>query len=182
MLNQLVRDCIFFGLNWRDSLAYIEQRSGGLKISRSNLFNIKKRISKNEENEDALVDGRLAHHSCIGFAHNHINWMDEIERMQKILFQTVYQESVKPAEKKNLFAMSRIATNILENMKFSRLLNIDTPYVDRIKAEKEKLKAIQESAPAREDPVPSAATIPFDSIAGLPSEKPKDQDDDEPVV
>lgn len=150
-----------------------------MKISRSNLYNIKKRIS----DEDAFVDGRLTHHGKIGFALNHINWMDDIERANKILFQEMYQESVRPPEKKNLFAMSRIATNILENIKFSRILNVDTPYVQKMKAELGKLRANQKPDSSRKDSTPpSAMMIPFDSIAGLPSQKPNDQDDDEPVV
>ena len=178
ILNQLVRDCIFYALNEHESLAYIEQRSGGLKISRSNLYNIKKRISKNE---DAVLNGRLEEHTRIGYALNHINWIDDIDRMQKILFQSMHQESSKSAEKKNLFSMSRIATNILENIKFLRLLNIDTPLIQRMRAEMDKLRSNQRP-PKIPDPIPTALTIPLDSIAGKPSEKPKDQEDDDTPV
>ena len=58
MLTQLVKDCMLFGLNEYESLFYIEKRTGGRKISRSNFYNIKKRIS---ENEKEVVQERLVH-------------------------------------------------------------------------------------------------------------------------
>ena len=63
MLTQLVKDCMLFGLNEYESLFYIEKRTGGRKISRSNFYNIKKRIS---ENEKEVVQERLVHHGRIG--------------------------------------------------------------------------------------------------------------------
>jgi hypothetical protein len=182
MLDQLVRDCISYGLSENESLEYIEKRSGGMKISRSNLYNRKGRISKNEK---AILDERLVHHGRIGYALKHFKFMDDIECAQKILFQSILEESNQPREKKNLFLVSRIATNILENTKFLRILNIDVPFVERMKTEFDELRKNQRpSSPVKREPdPPTSLTIPFDSIAGKPTEKYTNPsgDDDEPV-
>ena len=102
-----------------ESLIYIKKRTGGLKISRSNFYNIKKRIS---ENEEEIVQERLTEHGRIGIALKLFEIVESIERVQTFLFQSLREEFMKPMEKRNLFSVARIATNILENSKFLRLL------------------------------------------------------------
>lgn len=140
MFRQLVQDCMFYGLNEDESLIYIKKRTGGLKISRSNFYNIKKRIS---ENEEEIVQERLTEHGRIGIALKLFEIIDSIERVQTFLFQSLREEFMKPMEKRNLFSVARIATNILENSKFLRLLSIDIPFVKQIKAEIDKAREIQ---------------------------------------
>jgi hypothetical protein len=140
MFRQLVQDCMFYGLNEDESLIYIKKRTGGLKISRSNFYNIKKRIS---ENEEEIVQERLTEHGRIGIALKLFEIIDSIERVQTFLFQSLREEFMKPMEKRNLFSVARIATNILENSKFLRLLSIDIPFVKQIRAEIDKAREIQ---------------------------------------
>lgn len=89
MLNQLVQDCMFYGLSEDESLAYIEKRSGGLTISRSNFYNIKKRISKDKKEK---LDERLEEHTRIGYVLKHFGFIDDIERTQKILFRSIFED------------------------------------------------------------------------------------------
>ena len=117
ILIQLVKDCMMFGFNEYESLLYIEERIGGHKISRSNFYNIKKRIS---ENEEEVVQERLTHHGRMGFALKAFEILDTIDHSQKILMRSLHEQSMRPGDKKNFFSISRIATNILENGKFIR--------------------------------------------------------------
>ena len=104
ILEELVRDTMLYGLNERESLMYVRKRAVGISISRANLYNIKKRISHNEVN---MLEKRLTNHARVGYALSHFQVIDQIKGIQKILFQTLLEESSKPSEKKNLFAMSR---------------------------------------------------------------------------
>ena len=54
IFSQLVQDCVSYGLNEYESLEYVEKRSGGLAISRSTFYSIKKRISRQKKVQEAL--------------------------------------------------------------------------------------------------------------------------------
>lgn len=86
---------------------------------------------------------RLTEHGRIGIALKLFEITDSIERVQTFLFQSLREECMKPMEKRNLFSVARIATNILENGKFLRLLSIDIPFVKQIRAEIDKAREIQ---------------------------------------
>lgn len=167
ILEELVRDTMLYGLDERESLVYIRKRGVGISISRSNFYSIKKRIFQNEVN---TLEKRLTNHARVGFALAHFSVIDQIKGMQKILFQTLLEESSKPSERKNLFAISRLVTNLLENIQALRTLNLDAPFLAAYKAEIDKvknLKRLAEQTVIRE-PIPTERTIPIDSIAGKP--------------
>ena len=142
ILEELVRDTMLYGLNERESLMYVRKRAVGISISRANLYNIKKRISHNEVN---MLEKRLTNHARVGYALGHFQVIDQIKGVQKILFQTLLEESSKPSEKKNLFAMSRLASNLLDNINALRTLNLDAPFVAAFKAEIDKVKSSKAS-------------------------------------
>ena len=100
---QLVRDCIIYGLNEHESMAYMKKRAGGIPFSRSYYYVIKKRVS---EKESSTSEDRLTEHIRVGFALNHFNYIRSIEYIQKILFQTLVDECSKTPEHRNLFAIS----------------------------------------------------------------------------
>lgn len=127
IFEQLVSDCILFGLNEFESLEYIQKRSGGVTIARSTFYLIKKRISRHESN---LFQQRINEHIRVGFALAHFRYIHSLEYLQKILFKTITDEYSKPPNEINLFGLSRLATNILMNAQFLRQLNIDTPFVN----------------------------------------------------
>jgi len=58
---------------------------------------------------------------------------------------------MKPVENRNLILLSRIARDILDYSKFIRQLNIDTPYVKRMKEEISNAREIQREAINRAD-------------------------------
>jgi len=89
------------------------------------------------------VQERLTEHGRIGIALKLFEMIDSIERVQTFLFQALREEFMKPMEKRNLFSVARIATNILENSKFLRLLSIDIPFVKQIRAEIDKAREVQ---------------------------------------
>ena len=181
ILKELVRDCMLYGLNEQESLDYVQRRAARIRISRSNFYAIKKRISQNEED---TLQKRLTNHARVGFALSHFQVIDQIQGIQKILFQTLLEESSKSDGKKNLFAISRLASNLLENIQALRTLNLDAPFVAALKAEIDKLKDLKRRAdlPVMREPIPSALTIPFDSICGKPQEStPEERAADKPV-
>jgi hypothetical protein len=183
MLTQLVEDCAIYGLNEHESLEYIKKRSGGLTVSRSTFFSIRRRVTKNE------VDGlqeRLSGHARVGFALAHFNHIDEINNIQKILLQTLVDEANKHIERRNLLALSRIASNMLENIQTLRELNLDTPFLNQIKSEIDNARKLRqlEKPKLPYGPHPeSALVIDIDSIAGKPTGLTNEQmESDEPVV
>ena len=54
----------------------------------------------------------LTNHARVGYAMTRFQIIDQINGLQKILFQTLFQESSKPGERKNLFAISRLYSNL----------------------------------------------------------------------
>ncbi len=165
ILKELVRDSMQYGLSEQESMDYVKQRAVGIRISRSNFYAIKKRISQNEVD---TLQQRLINHARVGYAFSHFQIIDQINGIQKILFQTLLQESSKPGERKNLFAISRLSSNLLDNFQMLRMMNFDAPFVAAYKAEIDKvknLKRLAEQTVVRE-PDPTALTIPMNSIAG----------------
>ena len=75
---------------------------------------------------------------------------------------------MRPGDKKNFFQCF-VATNILENGKVIRQLNLDTPILAHMKAELNRLRNNQRTDTQKDktSELPaSSLTIPFDSIAG----------------
>lgn len=107
-MQQLVRDCEILGLTEQESLQYIQKRFGK-EISRSNYYNIKSNLKKNEEE---IFKKRLDHHTKIKFVEDHFTRIDELSSLQKMLLKTVYDEVSKPIENRNLIGISKIASNI----------------------------------------------------------------------
>jgi hypothetical protein len=75
MLQQLVEDCVMFGLDEKESLTYIETRSGGLKISRSNFYHIKQRLNKEKKID---YEERLNEHCRTGYVLQHLRALDGV--------------------------------------------------------------------------------------------------------
>jgi len=176
IFEQLVQDCILYCLSESESLEYVEKRSGGLKMPRSTFYSIKKRISRNESR---MLEQRLSEHTRVGFALNDFNHIRSLENIQKILFQTVIDEYSKPPEERNLFAISRIAGNMLQNIQFLRQLNVDVPFVSQMKAELNKAKESQRRPEqnVRQGWPESSLIINPMSIAGKATEASPEQDD-----
>jgi len=92
-------------------------------------------------------------------------------------------EEAKPPEERNVLAISRIASNMLENIRTLRVLNLDTPFLNQIKSELDKARNFsrQEEQKNPYEPYPeSALIIDPRSIAGKPIEA-RNEDYDEPV-
>ena len=100
IFSQLVQDCILYGLNEKESLEYVEKRSGGLAISRSTFYSIKKRLSRQERD---MLQHRLGEHTRVGFALSHFRHIQGLENIQKVLFRTVIDEYSKPPEQEEPF-------------------------------------------------------------------------------
>jgi hypothetical protein len=148
MFRQLVRDCMASDLDTEEALEYIAERTGGRKLSRSKFFDVKKEISKNQEK---IVQVRLTEHTRIGFVQVHFEITDGLKDVLKILSTLLHEEFMKPVENRNLILLSRIARDILDYSKFIRQLNIDTPYVKRMKEEISNAREIQREAINRAD-------------------------------
>jgi hypothetical protein len=125
-LQQLVRDCDIIGLTEVESLEYIEKRFGK-KISRSNYYNIKSNLIKNEEK---IFKNRLDHHTKIKFVEDHFTRIDELSTLQKMLLKTLYEEMSKPIENRNLIGISKIASNINSNITTLTVLSSGSPFFE----------------------------------------------------
>jgi hypothetical protein len=122
-LQQLVRDCEILGLTEQESLEYILNRFGR-EISRSNYYNIKSHLKKNEEE---IFKNRLDHHIKIKFVEDHFTRIDEMTSLQKMLLKTIYEELSKPIEKRNLIGISKIASNINDITSTLTVLSTGSP-------------------------------------------------------
>jgi hypothetical protein len=172
---------MLYGLSEHESLDYIKRRAVGIRISRSNFYAIKQRISREEVD---TLQKRLSNHARVGYALSHFEIIDQIKGIQKILFQSLLMESSKSWEQINLFAISRLSSSLLNNFQALRTLNLDAPFVAAYKAEIDKVKDLKHrtDSPVIHEPIPSALTIPIDSIAGKPQESTKEEREaDKPV-
>ena len=122
-LQQLVRDCEILGLTEQESLEYIQKRFGR-EISRSNYYSIKSNLKKNVEQ---IFKNRLDHHTKIKFVEDHFTRIDELSTLQKMLLKTVYEELSKPIENRNLIGISKLASNINENITTLTILSTGSP-------------------------------------------------------
>jgi hypothetical protein len=130
MLEQLVVDCSRFDFNEEESLAYINGRTGGNGIERSQFYAIKKQI-KNNEPQDCQI--RLVQHAKSGYLVNHFKRMDEAEHLQSILFKVLHNETTKPLSKQSPFAIFKIACAITTNSQYMYMLNIASPIIDQMR-------------------------------------------------
>ena len=125
-LQQLVKDCEILGLTEQESLEYIQKRFGK-KISRSNYYSIKSNLKRNEEK---MFKNRLDHHTKIKFVEDHFTRIDELSSLQKMLLKTLYEEMSKPIDKRNLIGISKIASNINENITTLTVLSSGSPFFE----------------------------------------------------
>jgi hypothetical protein len=123
-------DCTRFDFTEAESLTYIEDRTGGNGIERSQYYAIKKRIVKNELSD---CQSRLIYHTKAGFLINHFKCMDECEHLQSILFKSLYNEISKPVSEQSPFAISKIASNIMANSNYLHNMNVASPIVDQMR-------------------------------------------------
>ena len=123
-------DCSRFDFTEAESLNYIEGRTGGKGIERSQYYAIKKRIIKNELKN---CQTRLVYHTKAGFVINHFKRMDEGEHLQSILFKSLYNEISKPVAEQSAFAISKIASNIMMNSNYLHNMNVASPIVDQMR-------------------------------------------------
>ena len=103
---------------------------------------------------------------------------------KKILFQTLVDEHSRPSEKRNLFAIAKLATCMLDNTNLLRMLNMDTPFVKDIKAELDKASECKrhEVQKVTYSYFPGSLLIDSNSIAGKPQETtPEERAADRPV-
>ena len=117
MFTQLIKDSVLYGLNEIESLAYIEKRTGGRKISRSKLYVMKKKISKDQER---TAQEMLTHHKRIGFVLKHLELEYTIDVVQKNMMRLFLDQFTQGTDSINVFALCRTATNILEASKMLR--------------------------------------------------------------
>ena len=117
MFTQLIKDCVLYGLNENESIAYIEKRTGGRKISRSKLYVMKKKISKDQER---TAQEMLTHHKRIGFVLKHLELEYTIDVVQKNMMRLFLDQFTQGTDSINVFALCRTATNILESSKMLR--------------------------------------------------------------
>jgi hypothetical protein len=176
VLDRLVQDCQLYRFSEVESIRYIEQRNGGKKISRSNLYKIKKRLI---ENRDGILSERFSEHMRTDYAAAHVEMLDDLARLREILLPLLAKKTDLPSGDVNLSGISKIAAIMLETIKVRRVLSLDEPFVSGLKKELERLRANQRVPKvALRDLPPSALIIPPDSIAGKPSEAPEDDNDD----
>jgi predicted transcriptional regulator len=136
-----------------------------------------------------MLEKRLKYHTQIGIVAEHFEMIGMLKNVQRILFRALNDESSKPSSDRNLIGVCRLSSSILQNTLTLRQLNVDTPFVDRMKKEIDKAREIKKSNDKKsqvckpfdpKDYPPSALVIDPNSIAGKPVDIVDDNDD--PVV
>jgi ribosomal protein L15 len=134
-LNELVKDCITYGLEEKEALKYIEITFK--EISKSSYKHRKARLLS----EDASQVW-LNYFTRIGFVQHHKEQIEVIQKIQADSLKQFYLETQNEA--RDEFKISRLKNDIRENVKLLSELGLGTPIISAIKAKlEENAKTIQ---------------------------------------
>jgi hypothetical protein len=185
ILDILIDDCRRLDFSEKQALAYIEARFKA--INRDIYYPRKKKLGSKPE-----AEGALKYHNDIGFVIDHIDMVKGIKATLKGLHQDFFYAVQRDIKDKDLYAEAALAKEINSLTLTLRQLNVDLPYIWRMKEELDRAKAITSGiikiqGPMVEETITipeSAMTIPQDSIAGKTPDKQEqsDGDVDRPVV
>lgn len=89
LLKSLVQDCSLYGLSEKEALAYIASRFGKA-IGPAYYYILKKKLES-----DTTTQAWLNEFSRIGFVSEHRKRLEELQLVQKILFEMLYKERQK---------------------------------------------------------------------------------------
>jgi hypothetical protein len=186
ILDKLIIDCDIRKFDEATSLLYIEQRFK--TVSRDVYYARKKKLESNEQ-----IKADLQHHIQIGFVIKQNKMIEGIETALALLQTELYYQS---QQRDDPFSLVALAKEINELTMTLRQLNVDLPYVARMKEEVDRAMAVNQNriimspkalTDGNGDEFPeSALVIGVDSIAGKPSEAREKQDngegDDAPII
>ena len=140
-LNSLVQDCITYRLEEDEAREYIAIRFK--KISESTYKKRKAHVLSDESTQLWLN-----HFTRIGFVQHHKEQIEVIQKIQADSLKQFYVETQKKA--RDEFKISRLKSDIRENVKLLSELGLGTPIISAIKAKMQDKDAHVETIQVRE--------------------------------
>jgi hypothetical protein len=137
ILNALVSDTVNYGLNERESLAYIKARLGR-EISAETYYRRKKMVDSGDYASDWLN-----YFTKVGFVVKHKEIIDVVEMVQHDTLKDYLIEKSKPFEIRNKNEISKLRYEIRENAKLLQELSLGTPVIAQIKAKINNVEVLQ---------------------------------------
>jgi hypothetical protein len=137
ILNALVSDTVNYGLNERESLAYIKARLGR-EISAETYYRRKKMVDSGDYASDWLN-----YFTKVGFVVKHKEIIDVVEMVQHDTLKDYLIEKSKPFEIRNKNEISKLRYEIRDNAKLLQELSLGTPVIAQIKAKINNVEVLQ---------------------------------------
>lgn len=135
-LNELVKDCITYGLEEKEAMQYLEVRFK--PVSLSSYKHRKARVLS----EDASHIW-LNHFTRIGFVTAHKHQIETIEKLQQDSLRQFFIETTIEQENRDEEKISKLKEDIRSNVKLLSELNLGTPIISAIKSKLEDAKTVQ---------------------------------------
>jgi hypothetical protein len=110
ILNPLVADCVNYGFNEKEALAYIRARLGR-EISSDVYYKRKKTVDRGEYAKEWL-----SYYSRVGFLVKHKQIIEVVEMVQKYTIKDYLIEQNKPYERRNPELIMKYRYEIRENV------------------------------------------------------------------
>lgn len=164
-IKNLIKDCIAFDLNERESIEYISVRIGKKytrgrhkdetkKIGAASFYNYKKEVKEELGN----IDTRMYEHAKVGFVSTHFEIMDTAKRILNHLASTLFTTQ-------NAFQKAAIAQQAREYGRFLDELNVSSPIIDQMRQYiadnlKSQTNTKDDTIADSPDLPPSALTLP----------------------
>lgn len=136
-LDELVSDCITYGLKEKEALKYVEVKFGQEIKSRSYEMRKSKLLS------EGSMQIWLNHFTRIGFVQHHKEQIEHIQKLQDDSLKQFYLETIN--EQRNEDKILKLKQDIRDNVKLLSELGLGTPIISAIKAKIEDAKTVQVS-------------------------------------
>jgi hypothetical protein len=127
-LLEAVRDCVTYSLTEREALAYVKNRTGE-ELSIRHYYRIKSFVQS-----EPSTQLWLSQFTKLGFVTEHRKHIDEINKARSDMWRMILEEQIKPAEQQDKLLITKLYSQIQENIKLASALNLGTPVVAQIKA------------------------------------------------
>jgi ribosomal protein L15 len=137
-LNELVKDCITYGLEEKEAMQYFEVRFK--TVSLSSYKHRKARVLS-----EGATQVWLNHFTRIGFVTAHKQHIEAVEKLQQDSLRQFYIETTKEQQERDEDKIVKLKQDIRDNVKLLSELNLGTPIISAIKAKLEQndVKTIQ---------------------------------------
>ena len=125
-LNELVKDCITYKLDFHEAQEYIRVRSG--RLVSTSAYQVRKAKILSDESTKIWLN----HFTRIGFVKKHQQDIEIIRKLRDDSVRQLLVETLKP--QRDEFKILRLKHDIRDNTQLLSELNLGTPIISAIKA------------------------------------------------